>query len=166
MLIKKHNYHGKDYWKIYYIDHKNQVTKSTKSSVHESHAKKSYNSVTEFVNEVDKLKDKTPAKILYHNEKIVKSEGDPSLIEECEKIAYNDRPNGFNGIKNFPKLLLKLMLNHEYIYDYLTYWTLAAEIFPERIVDTPYVNFGAASGAIAALISKGQDLRSKHPYSM
>lgn len=81
-------------------------------------------------------------------------------------MAYEDRPNGFNGIKNFPKLLLKLMLNHEYIYDYLTYWTLAAEIYPEKIVDTPYVNFGAAAGSIAALISKGQDLRSKHPYSM
>ena len=59
---------------------------------------------------------------------------------------------GFNGYKNFPKLLLKLMLKHEYIYDYITYWTLAAEIYPERILNTPYINFGAVSGVIASVM--------------
>ena len=60
----------------------------------------------------------------------------------------------FNGIQNFPKLLLKLMLEHEYLYDYLTYWTLAAEIYPEKI-DNHKINYGAAVGTIASLISRG-----------
>ena len=36
----------------------------------------------------------------------------------------------FSGIQNFPKLILSLMLRHEYVYDYITYCTLSAEIYP------------------------------------
>jgi hypothetical protein len=59
------------------------------------------------------------------------------------------------------------MLTHEYVYDYITYWTLAAEISAGNITTNSHlVNYGAAVGCIASVISKGQDLRSKHKYSM
>jgi hypothetical protein len=150
MLVKKHNIHDKDIWYIYFLNDKDEVEKSHKTSKHEDVTRKSY------------AESKHPTRILYHQGKVIESFGDSKLIEICKDKAdrnYDHRPNGFNGIKNFPKLLLKLMLNHEYVYDYITYWTLAAEIYPEKIVNTPYVNFGAAAGTIAALISKGQDLR-------
>ena len=56
------------------------------------------------------------------------------------------------------------MLEHEYIYDYITYWTLAAEIYPGKI-EHQFISYGAAVGAIASLISRGQDLRSDHEFS-
>ena len=64
--------------------------------------------------------------------------------------------------------MLSLILKHEYLYDYITYCTLKAEIFPEKMVKESQVEIGigALTGAIASVISKGQDLRSSHEYSL
>ena len=64
--------------------------------------------------------------------------------------------------------MLSLILKHEYLYDYITYCTLKAEIFPEKMVKESQVEIGigALTGAIASVISKGQDLRSSHEYRL
>lgn len=68
-----------------------------------------------------------------YNLKRAKEEVDKTIDTIGQMKAKEKDKNGFAGIHNFPKLLLKLMLQYEYIYDYVTYWTLAAEIYPERL---------------------------------
>ena len=82
-------------------------------------------------------------------------------------MTFMQDAKNFHGIQNFPKLILSLMLRHEYLYDYITYCTLSAEIYPEKMVQKPLeLDIGALSGAIASVVSKGQDLRGEKKYSL
>ena len=58
-------------------------------------------------------------------------------------------------------MLLQQVLKHEYIYDYITYCTLSAEIYPEKMLkeNPDQIGVGALTGAIASVVCHGQDLR-------
>ena len=79
-----------------------------------------------------------------------------SRIKKKGEVLDNSE---FNGLSNFPKLIVKLMLENEYFFDCVKYHNIIAEQDQNCCRNESMTGIGALSSLASTLVSNGQIMR-------